>query len=411
MKSRQTVNSVFLLIVSLFFLFVGVVYAELDNVDLPDREGVKILNKSKLHAAFKADEMIDTNIYLQNTDRFIDSITILSPSLGVDIPLHNANISADYQADIYEYGVHHTEDHTDQTLRGLAELYLSEYKVVVNEVMKIFTDRAANEDSLRLRQQTNNIRAGVSREFNRLILDVGYTNRLETYQSDDAFYQTLTYRDKDRDMNIIDTTVSYRFWPKTVALLENNLGFIRYYNSSEVPGSYFDEALFGFKGEWFSRANINFRAGFRFQQYDKSDMLNDKSYIGAVMKGGFDYSPTDNDIVIFEFDREIYESTYNNMNYYVSNLIGFNWRHNFTRKVSANVSGSYQLHLYPSVSTENNETAKRYDNYYLASVGLRYDLRKWVSLEAKYEYVNRISRFDIFDYVDNVVSASCTVGF
>jgi hypothetical protein len=393
------------------FLVCNPAYAQLTNPDLPDREGVKILNNSRFHGAFKTTENIETNIFYANTDRKIDSITVLTPSAGIDIPIHNGNISADYQAEIFEYGVWHVENHTDQRLRGLAEMEFGEFKVTLNDIMRIFTLRALNEVSARVRQQTNDARVGVARTFNRLMIDAGYQNKLETYQSDDPTIGNVTYRDRERDVHIVDTTVSYRFWPKTSALLENDFGYIHYYNSSQVPDSFYDEVLVGFKGEWFSKANVNYRAGLKWQNYDSSDVINDKGYVGAVMRGGFDYSPTDRDTLVFEFDRELYESTYANMNYYVANLFGFNWQHNFTPKVYSNFSASYQLHQYPSESTDNNETRKRQDNYFQFGAGLKYDVRKWMSLEVKYSYVNRASNFDIYDYVDNVVSFSGTIGF
>ena len=406
--SKRLVGAITLLL----FFFTNTSYGQLTNIDLPDRTGVKVLKNATLHGAFKTAESIDTNIFLDNTDRRVDSVTVLSPSGGFEIPSHNSNISADYLADIYLYGVNHTEDHVDQRLRGLAEMdFLNFYKVTATDTFRIFTDRAANENSLRLQQKINDARIGVSGAFNRLNLDVGYTNSLEIYDSMDPFLGVLTYEDKDRDSNIIDTTVSYRFWPKTYALMENDLGFIHYYNTSQVPGSYYDEVLFGFKGEWFARANINFRAGFKYQEYESSSIISDKAYIGPVMRGGFDYAPTPNDALAFELDREIYESTYSTMNYYTANLVGFAWQHNFTKKLYSNVSASYQLHLYPSETTENGETAKRYDNYYSAGASLKYDIRKWVSVEAKYQYVNRDSRFDLFNYVDNIMTISGTIGF
>ena len=402
----------FVFIAVCLFSCVTTSYAQLTNEDLPDRTGYKVIGNATLHGAFKTAEMIDTNIFLENTDRMVDSVTILSPSVGIEIPSHNSSFSADYQADIYEYAVNHEQDYVDQRIRGLAEFVFADfYKATINEIYRIFTDRASTENSIRLKEKVNDIRAGISANYNRLNLDAGYTNRIELYDSTEPFLGTLTYNDKARDVNIVDTTVSYRFWPKTSALLENDLGFIHYFNSSEVPGSYYDEALFGFKGEWFAKGNINFKAGFKFQEYDQSDMIADKNYIGPVMRGGFDYTPTPDNTLVFEFDREIYESLYATNNYYIANLFGFNWQHAFTPKIYSNVFASYGLHLYPSETTENGETAKRYDNYYQAGVSLRYNVRKWISLEAKYEYVNRISRFDIFDYLDHQMTVSGTIGF
>ncbi|MDD5136114.1 MAG: outer membrane beta-barrel protein [Candidatus Omnitrophica bacterium] len=412
MKKIDARKRIFVYVLLLLFFFSNISYAQLLNFDLPDRTGIKITKNAMLHGAFKTAETLDTNIYLNNTDRKVDSITVISPSGGIEIPSHNSIVSADYQADIFLYGVNHTEDHVDQTLRGLAEISFADYyKFTVKDVFRIFTSRAANENSLRLKQEINDVRGGISAEFNRLALDAGYTNRLEMYDSTDPFLGRMPYDFKNRDVNIIDTTVSYRFWPKTSAFLENDIGFINYYNTSQVPGSYYDEVFIGFKGEWFAKANVNFKAGFKYQDYDQSTIMADKAYIGPVMKGGFDYSPTPDDIVLFEFDREIYESTYSNMNYYTANLIGFTWQHHFTKKLYSSVFASYQLHLYPSESRENGELAKRYDNYYQAGANLKYDIRKWVSVEAKYAYVNRDCRFDIYSYVDHQMTVCGTVGF
>lgn len=395
---------------SFLVIFCGVSYGQLVNEDLPSRDGIK-LDKIVLHSAFKTAERYDTNIFLSDSADKHDIISILSPSGGFELPFHNGSLSADYLADLFLYGIHQDQDYMNQRVRGLAELELADYKVKVSDIFRIFTDRAANENSVRLRQTVNDIRAGVSTDFERLNLDAGYTNRLEMYDSNDPFFGTLTYEDRNRDNHIIDTTVSYRFLPKTSLLLENDLGFIRYFKSSIIPDSVYDEALVGAQGLWFSKSKINFKAGLRAQGYDNSNIIANKDYIGPVMRGGFDYSPTDSDTIVLELTRTIYESAYSNMNYYNANLFGFNYRHNFTDKLAANLFGSYQLHLYPSESTENGLTAKRRDNYYQGGTSVRYDLRKWISFEAKYEYAQRVSKFDVFDYIDQQVTISGTVGF
>lgn len=406
--SKKTITC----LVALLFLSANTTYAQLTNTDLPDRTGIKLLGNAKLHGAFKTAETIDTNIFLANTDRKIDSITVLSPSLGLEIPSHNSIFSADYQTDIYMYGVNREQDYVNQRLRGLAEITFADfYKLEIKDTARIFTDRAANENSLRLKEKTNNFRSGISAEFNRLMVDVGYVNDLLTYDSTNPFLGQLTYEDRNYDVNAFEGTVSYKFWPKTAVLAQNILGFIHYLNTSQVPGSYYDEALIGFKGEWFSRANVNFKAGFRYQQYQDSNVIAHKDYIGAVMKGGFDYSPTPNDGLLFEFDREIYESLYLTNNYYIANLFGVSWKHNFTPKIYSTLSGSYQLHQYPSETTENGITQKRHDSYYQAGASLKYDLRKWISLEAKYEFTDKTSNFSFYDYVDNAVTVSGTIGF
>jgi len=38
-------------------------------------------------------------------------------------------------------------------------------------------------------------------------------------------------------------------------------------------------------------------------------------------------------------------------------------------------------------------------------------VQKWLSFDAKYRYTQRISKFEIFDYFDNIVTIGGTVGF
>ena len=402
-----------LIVIGIMVFISGNSYAELKNPDLPDRDGIKVADKAILHSAFRTDEILETNIYLNNTDRKFDAITLLNPSVGIEVPFYENKFSADYDVGIFLYGQYNTENHIDQKVRGLAEFnFYRDYILSLIDTFRIFTDRAADEDSRRIGRKVNDFRVGVAKEYEKLGFDIGYTNKVEVYgSSDDLIYQSITYKDRDRMSNLFDGTLSYRFLPKTYALFENDFGLISYYNCGEVPGSWFYEGLAGIKGEWFSRADVNFKVGFRCQQYDSSVIYADKNYIGPVFRGGFNYYPTDIDTVTVGLEKTVFESTYSNMNYYDVNLFDVKYKHSFTDKVSAGASGSYQLSLYPTKTTQNGLDAKRQDNLFRAGAFARYDIRKWVSVEARYEYKQRTSKFDIFDYVDNLVTFRGTVGF
>ena len=386
----------------------------LTSKDLPDREGVRA-GPLVVHAAAKVTEQFETNIFLNNTDRKADIITILSPSVGFELPVplgDESGICADYEYTPYIYGTWNSENHTDQRVRTLVELNFADYTITATDTYRIFTNRADNEDSLKLKQDTNNFRVGVaSTQFEDIGFDVGYSNKLTFYDSTALYYGQLTYEDKDYMDQAVDITASYRIMPKTFILLENVLGQIRYMNSSIPPGSFYDETLLGLRGEWSSKITINLRAGVRCQFYDKSNSMPDKSYIGPVVRGGFDYSPTDSDTITVALERTPRESTFSNMNYYIINVVNLAYNHQFNDKLSAGLSANAQYHQYPSEATVNNQTAKRHDTYLGGSANVRYDIQKWLSMEAKYTYTNRTSKFDVYDYFDNVLTISGTVGF
>ena len=391
-------------------LAAGPVHAELTNKNLPDREGVK-LGHSIFHAAYKQEEQFDSNIFLTDSDTKFDTVTLLNPSFGIDLPLRDNIISADYDCDLNFFGKYQKQDHIDHRGRALAEFNFTDYKFITKDVYRHFTDRSGSENTARVKRQTNEFKTDVSAEFELLGFDVGYINRIEDYLSNEIIYQSLTYEDKSTVMNIVTAQASYRFMPKTLFLLESDLGFVHYYNSSASPDSWYNETVAGIKGEWFKKINVNFYAGFRYQDYDKSDIIDSKDFIGPVLRGGFDYYVTDDDTLGVRLERSIYESTYNNMNYYNVNLLSIDYIHKFSEKLSVTASGLYQINLYPGQSTENGVTAKRYDNFFGGGCGVRYDIRKWLSVEAKYEYKQRLSRFDVFDYIDNLVTLRGTVGF
>lgn len=400
-------------IISVFFVTAPLfAQVSLDNPGLPKRTGFKIGDRILLHGAMKAQEELETNIFLTKSKEKFDAITLLNPSVGIEIPIERNKLSFDYDAGIYLYGRHTDQNHIDHRARGLAEINLTDYKVTIKDVFRNYTDRAADENSVRVARKINVGRAGVAAEFGKLGFDAGYTNIWEAYGSrDDRIYQQVTYKDRDRMTNVFDGALAYRILPKTQILLQSNLGFVHYYNSSIPPDSWFLEALGGLRGRLTNKVIVNGNLGLRYQSYDKSGVYHDKYFFGPVARGGLDFAATKDDLINFSYEMTVFESLYANMNYYDSNLMSLRWTHKFNDKMSLGTYGSYQLSLYPSSTTEGDETGKRYDNVFVAGLKYRYDIRKWLSTEMGYEYARKISKFSTFDYVDNRIFINGTAGF
>ncbi|MCK9554453.1 outer membrane beta-barrel protein [bacterium] len=382
---------------------------ELTNNELPLREGLKA-DPFLLHAAFTAQEQWDSNIFLTEDDEKEDFITKLSPSIGIELPIQEHKLSADYKMDAYFFARYDREDYIDHTIRGLAALDFTNFRVNVSEMYRRFSDRSGSEDTNRIRQQHNHLRAGVSSAFDQLSYDIGYTFGIEDYLNDEIIAGPLTYDDKDRKLHVVDVTLSYRFAPKTSFLVESDLGFYRY-NSRYSSDSWYTEDLVGLKGELTDKITINGRAGLRYQKYDSSDYVVDKDFFSFVCKGGIEFKASKDDVFTLNVERSIYESTYQDINYYNVNFVSLSYTHWFNDKVSANLYGDYQYNWYPEETTEGTETARRYDHIFGGGGGLRYDVREWLSLEAMYEYKQRDSKFDTFDFEDHIITVKGTVGF
>ena len=387
----------------------------LTNPELPNREGVET-DPIILHMAFASQVQFDTNVFLENEGEDFDVITTLSPSIGLELPLGDNNFSIDYDFVPVIFGNNTKHSYIDHRVRGIALWKWTDYQLSLVDVYRYFSDRSGSEDINRVKRQNNFLRAGIAAsQFDQLGFDTGYTFGVENFISDDTLFtsttgETLTYHNKNRFINVFDATVSYRFLPKTTLLMETYLGFINY-DSSKSSDSWYTESMLGIRGDLRENLTSNLKVGFRYQQYDDSDLTDSNNFIGPVTTGTIAYKHTDKDVFSLRLERSVYESTFNNMNYYNLNHAGLDYTHFFSDKLSVNAFGYYQLNLYPSNATVDGVTKKRHDHLFGGGAGVRYDIQKWLSLKLSYEYRQKDSNFGIFDYNDNLITLTATTGF
>lgn len=422
--------------VFLVFLFCGISGAELvEHAGLPNEEGVKpnpldpklsnpaLPNRTgyevepiTMHAAFTTQVQFDTNVFLEDKDEKFDVITTLNPSVGLDLPVGDNYFAVDYDFAAYIFGVHDDHSYVDHRVRGVGVINWTDYQINIADVYRYFSDRAGSEDTNRVKRQNNYLRAGLAATgFEQLDFEAGYTFGVENFISGDTLYtapngETLTYHDKNRLINVFDLLASYRFLPKTSLLVESYVGWLTY-DSSKSSNSWFTESMVGLRGDLSEDFTSDLKAGIRYQQYDSSDLTDSNNFIGPVITGTVTYKRTKNDIFDLRLERSIYESTFYNMNYYNINHAGLRYTHFFNNKISGDLFGYYQLNLYPSQATVDGVTDKRYDHLFGGGIGVRYDVKKWLSVEADYEYRQRESRFSTFDYIDNLFTIRGTIGF
>ena len=403
------------LVISLTFtlcllLAVDLLYAEIISQELPRREGWKA-GEIIFHSALKTAVQFDSNIYLSANGEKDDIITIINPSFGLKMPLRDNELSLEYDVAINEFGRFTENNYIDHRIQADAEIKLTDYKISITDLYNRLTDRAGTEDVNRTRRQTNVFRTGISTERNRLRFDLSYMNLLEQFLTTDIFFSTWTYKDKSNMTHLIDLESSYRFRPKTALVWENAVGYVDYYKNDAIfPNSYYLESLLGIKGEWYSKITTDVRAGARFQEYKSSSLANDENYCNLEARGTLDYTFTPEDALNLRLVKTIYPSTYQDMNYYAINMMGVNYSHKFY-KVLASLFGSIQYNTYPKDSTEGGIVDKRKDWLYSSGCSWKYDIRKWVSVEAKYEYLKRDSRFSNLDYTEHLTTLTGTVGF
>lgn len=394
---------------SLSFVFPAVSWARILNPELPKREGAK-LGEAVFHSALTTSLQHESNIFLSDSGEKSDLILMLNPSAGLELPIQENSFSVEYDAFINDYLDHDDENHVDHRLDAKAEIGLTDYTISITDLYNRFTSRADSEVSAKIRQQANEARIGIAAEFEQLGFEAGYTNKYNDYRSSDIIFGALTYDDRDYTANIIDLVASYAFMPKTAVLLESDFGTINYDNSVS-PDADFIELLLGLRGEPDEDLTVDLKAGIKHQEYDTSSLLNDENFTGFIARGGVNYGLTDDDLLSLKLERGIYESTYQNMNYYTLSGAGLTYRHDFNDKLSVDLLAALQLNDYPGPSTEGGDTREREDKFYSLGGGIAYHIQKWLSAQATYKYTNRDSNFATYDYEDNVIVLSLTAGF
>ncbi|NQT23030.1 MAG: hypothetical protein HQ579_06295, partial [Candidatus Omnitrophica bacterium] len=128
----------------LSFSFCGASIAELENKDLPDRTGFKY-DPLIVHAAFKTELQFDTNVFLESEDENFDVLTLLNPSVGFELPLGDNHFSADYSFGSWIFGTYNNHSYFDHTVRALAEINWTDYKITLSDFYRYFSDRAGTE--------------------------------------------------------------------------------------------------------------------------------------------------------------------------------------------------------------------------------------------------------------------------
>ena len=183
------------------------------------------------------------------------------------------------------------------------------------------------------------------------------------------------------------------------------------YDSNFNPNSFYVEPLIGVKGEITNKITVDVRAGYRHQKYDGSTLVTNENFSGAVLRGWIAFQATKDDLINLSGERSVYESLYQNLNYYTGGLGRLTYKHDFSEKWSVSPYFFYRINTYPEATTEGTVTQKRRDYYLGFGVSASYIMRDWIAFQARYAYNGNNSNFNVFDYKDNVFGISTVIGF
>jgi hypothetical protein len=240
-----------------------------------------------------------------------------------------------------------------------------------------------------------------SHRFNRVTVSLGNDIRRYQYTNTDATGGG-TIDNGDRDMTQLRPAVQvgYEFSPGYSAYVRGE-GDIRRYDEDDSAGFTRDSKGYDLVGG----ASVDltgllfgdFYAGIRQRFYDASRF---DTLTGPVVGSKLTWIPTGLTTVVLDIQNQVIESTSANSSGYSSTAFDLGVDHELLRNVILSAGAGFRY--------DDFEGITRTDKYFLGRIGADYLWNRYLSLGARYRYLNRDSDVSGSDFSSNIISLLLT---
>lgn len=395
-KNNVLISLSVALAISFSLTFLPFAYA-VGNIHIGDIE---------IHPVASIEEKYDDNIFLE-TNNQEDDDWITSAILGVNLEktiaperMDDFLFNLNYAASFIEFSDHTDQNRADHNLTALADFKFSnDFTLKLEDGLQKTADPPNSEITgleKRLRNSANLV-LGYMRE--KIGFDAGYRNTRDDYN---------VLSNLDRYTHEYTATGYYQVFPKTSFFGEYNYGKIIYDDSATNSDSNYNQFRLGVRGQIAPKLTGVAKAGYKKTNYKTSGKKDFKGFASFV---NVTYELQERTSLNIYAERSSEESAYSTNSYFEYNQLGLKIDHKLLENLSLISGGYYQLNKYPDETTESSVTAKRKDQLWDGNVGLLYKMKDWISLQTDYEYKQRESEFDNFDYKNNKVTAKVNLVF
>ena len=344
----------------------------------------------------------ESNIFQAPSHAQDDVVFKTIPGFVLELPLGRHRLDLGFRTEILRYvdlGSQDTEHYF--VLGNLLLDFPGGLKFKLKEDFARTSDPPGTELTGRIKSTTNVLAPSVEYGFAQryaIGLDYAWT----TVSFDDIVRQL------DRDEHTVGLTGYYRIQPKTDLLANVSYGVKDFDNADNRDVQRYIGAV-GIRGEITSRLVSTFRVGYEVRDPDHGHI---GAYSGLVVGGDFVYTPTDRTRISLIVDRSVQESVFATNLAFISDLVTLAAEHYLTPKLlltgrAVIGNGDY----FEKAQKVNGSFDWRNDWLYGFSLGVEYQIQKWLAVSADYTHSRRDSNFDNFDFKDDVVGAKVTLSF
>jgi len=363
-----------------------------------DMDGIKITPSF----AYKGE--YDDNVFRTQFDKRTDYINYFTPGIMIEATPGRHDFKAGAKMDILRYSNHNNLDTERYNAFFKGVMKFNKLELRGFEEFRRTDDFPTTEVTQRILRNENTMSGGFDYDMAQvwgLGFDVtwDYFDYLNNSQGD------LNYL--DRNVYTYATNLYYRISAKPRAFVEYD--FVdEQFRHDETRDSTRHRGFVGVRGDLSDRFSLSAKAGWEYVDF-KSTYDSFGTPVAAVEAT---YKPSDRLQIAFLLARKLEVSTvasnavYGN---YTSTLL---MTYGLTPKITLIPRGYFGYDDYREATVNPSKsslpTEKRYDFNYGAGLGIRYEVLKWLRLDANYDFTRRDSNFNTSDYDDNRVNFSVT---
>lgn len=375
------------------------------------------------HPFISATALSSDNIY-NNTDKVSDWLAVYSPGIWLAVParkdiflnLNTNNTSpgghlqeldkaesfsryqsyAMYAADINDYHNHSDLDHVKQSAEGFFQVNLrGGLSIDMFDKFLNSQDPLGTGDSGILDKFTSNLLGAIA-DYD---LTEKFKIRLD-YTNFDLRYDLIANEGRDRTDNSISPYLYYKYSDKTSLFFQFQYIDLDYkLNDIQDSKQYYTYAGMNWRPSGKTTLKGKVGVAVRDANLDSGDKVRPALELTA------DYKMTGKTTAQVFLAQKIDESTVSTSDYSVDKTINFAFTTQFTAKIGARLQFGYMK------SNFEGGTLDRDDDIYNASLIGAYALKEWLKAEAGYQYQDRDSSIDSYDYSTNQLFARVSTGF
>jgi hypothetical protein len=346
----------------------------------------------------------ESNVFQVPSRSQDDVIFKTIPGFVLELPLGRHKIDLGFRTEILRYldlDSQNTEHYF--VLGNLLLDFPGGLKLGLKEDFARTSDPPGTELTGRIKSTTNVLSPSAEYGFTRR-----YAIGLDYVWTSVSFDDDTGVQQLDRDEHTVGVTGFYKIQPKTDLLVNFSYGIKDFDSANERDVTRYISVI-GVRGELTSRLLSTLRVGYEVRDPDRGSV---GAYSGFVVGGDFVYQATERTRLSLVAERSVQESVFATNFAFLANLLTLSAEHFLTPKVllTARVFGGYGDY-FEKAQKVSGRFDWREDWLGGLSVGVEYQIQKWLAVSADYTHARRDSNFDNFDFKDDIVGGKVTLSF